>query len=332
MAPALIVEQLDQRGTVRSRVRLDAFPATIGRAYSNDVILDDPYVCPRHVRIAPDEQGSLVAEDLQSVNGLREIVRTNGRARVGEPVGHVPVRAGTLLRVGQTVLRFCDPDQPVPRTLRERAHGRGLRRHLTPMRVSVATCATAFGAFAANMYVGSYHGPSAADILGGSLGIMALLGAWSGVWALVGRVVSHSWRYLSHLALASAAAVGFMLLATATEWLVFFFPATSADALEFAVGTVLATALLAGHLAVAASMSPRRRWAAAAAVSGGVIALVALVALLDDDDDSEFTSDMSYPAVVKPVDPNWLRSVSVDEFMRAAAPLKGKVDSLAAKG
>lgn len=40
------VEVLGRTGEVAHRVGLVRLPATIGRAYDNDVIIDDPYVSP----------------------------------------------------------------------------------------------------------------------------------------------------------------------------------------------------------------------------------------------------------------------------------------------
>ena len=39
MERVVYVEIFDKRGGVKERIRLDAFPATIGRAYTNSVLL-----------------------------------------------------------------------------------------------------------------------------------------------------------------------------------------------------------------------------------------------------------------------------------------------------
>ena len=63
MAPLGYIEVLDAKGNVTERIGIDAFPITVGRAYSNHVVVDDPYVCPAHLAIEPDEQGRLIARD-----------------------------------------------------------------------------------------------------------------------------------------------------------------------------------------------------------------------------------------------------------------------------
>jgi hypothetical protein len=108
---ALILEVLDPRTReVRSRTRLDALPLVLGRGLDNDLVLDDPYVDPRHARIAADETGGLVLEDLGSLNGL---VAGDGLGRTHR----LPLRPRLEVRVGRTTLRFRDSAEPVPAAL-----------------------------------------------------------------------------------------------------------------------------------------------------------------------------------------------------------------------
>ena len=52
MAPLGYIEILDSKGNVVERTRIDSFPIHIGRAYSNEVVIDDAYVCPAHAQFA----------------------------------------------------------------------------------------------------------------------------------------------------------------------------------------------------------------------------------------------------------------------------------------
>ena len=64
------VEVLDGHGGVTARARLDRLPFLIGRGYGGDLVVDDPQICAAHVRVAADADGTVTAEDLDSVNGL----------------------------------------------------------------------------------------------------------------------------------------------------------------------------------------------------------------------------------------------------------------------
>ena len=45
------LEVLDRAGHVVQRIPVENQPVLIGRAYENDVILDDPYLSPVHLRV-----------------------------------------------------------------------------------------------------------------------------------------------------------------------------------------------------------------------------------------------------------------------------------------
>jgi pSer/pThr/pTyr-binding forkhead associated (FHA) protein len=72
-------------------------PVTIGRAEDSTITVDDDYVSTRHARLVP-RGDEWVVEDLGSTNGTYV-----DRQRV---TAATPVRAGTRVRVGKTVLEL----------------------------------------------------------------------------------------------------------------------------------------------------------------------------------------------------------------------------------
>src|SRR6185369_14452590 len=95
------------------RHRITALPLTVGRALTNDIILDDPYIDAEHARIVLGDDGVLRIDDLGSVNGLR----TNG-SKVDRVV---TVHAGDEVRIGRTTLRFRDVNELVAPALMDDA-------------------------------------------------------------------------------------------------------------------------------------------------------------------------------------------------------------------
>ncbi|HET7041188.1 MAG TPA: FHA domain-containing protein [Gemmatimonadales bacterium] len=83
------VEVLDHRGQVRTRHRIDAAPAIIGRGYGSDVLLDDPWLSPVHLRLFRELDGSLAVEDARSENGTW--------SPRGERVTALPIGPGVVL-------------------------------------------------------------------------------------------------------------------------------------------------------------------------------------------------------------------------------------------
>lgn len=64
------IEVLSRKHDVVSRQRATASTVTIGRAYDNDLVFDDPHMAAHHLRLARDDDGIWFVEDLGSINGI----------------------------------------------------------------------------------------------------------------------------------------------------------------------------------------------------------------------------------------------------------------------
>lgn len=320
---ALILEVLDARtGAVRTRLRLDALPLTLGRGYDNDLILDDPYADAHHARITRDDGGALVVEDLGSLNGI--VVPGSARR-----LARVRAHAGAEVRVGRTTLRFRDPAEPVPPALADAAEGAwtGARWLTTPWG-RVAAPAAAAGVIAVDSWLGSYERSSASDVFASTFGFAVLAVLWAGIWAVAGRVVAHRFHFLGHFAVLSAFAVAAVAYAVVAEWAAFLFPDDPVSTpLAVVAGLAGIAALVAGHLAHASALPRRRRWRAGLVTSGVLLVVGGAAALAEGD---RFSDVPEFSGVLKLVGARLVPAITVAEFGRVAAELKHEVDELAA--
>ena len=324
---ALIIEIVHPDGA-RTRHALNGTALSVGRALGNDVVLDDPYVDASHARLSLDESGALVVEDLGSVNGL---VSAEGRI-----FGRAVVRPGGVVRVGRTTLRVRDPNESVAPALLDRpaevvapiATSRATR-WLTSTPAMIGIAVLALVAFGLNAWLRSSGRSTSNSVVSSSLGFGALIAVWAGLWSLASRIIVHQFRFLGHLFVACAVALGGLAWGVADEWLEFFFP----DAGFISVlGTVallaLVGVLVAGHLSLTSMMPRRRQWKVAAIVAASVIAIGILSSLSKDD---SFSDVPKYPATLKPIAANLVPTQSIDQFERASKQLKDEVDQLAKK-
>jgi hypothetical protein len=346
MGRLVLVEILDAQGAVRQRVRLDHWPATVGRGYRAEVLLDDPYVSPEHVRLIDGDGEGVVAEDLESLNGIY----TGGGLRVRRVV----LEPGATLRVGRTILRFLSSDQAVTPPLLDCGAPPGAPRHpsgetlhagglaaparsggevasgsgwLADPRVQIAACGAAFVVSAANVYLDNYRRTAGPTAVTAGLGVFLLLGLWAGGWAFAGRVIRHRAAFLGHLAMASAVTVGLVAVSEVASWLSFLYPAgSSANAVETLGGIVLCVGLLSGHLALASRMPPSRRWRVAGTVTATAIAFALFVSYADG---KKFTTKMNYPSALQPLSAGWVPATSMADFIGGTRTLESQVDSLA---
>jgi pSer/pThr/pTyr-binding forkhead associated (FHA) protein len=320
MADQIIVEILDARGGVRSRARLDRFPAGIGRSYTNDVIIDDPYACPEHLQLVREEDGTLVVVDTGSINGTTEVGKRQNLVRV-------VVRPGLQLRIGRTQIRFRDPTQPVAATIPDKGLNaeRGfLGRPISAIVVSVVTVVL----FTILAWLETYESTTIEAETFGGLGVFLLIVAWAGLWSLASRMVLHRFNFLAHLTLAGLAVIGWEAMSGLNGWTSVVLPNSTVNDMFFVVVSLaIALGVLVTHLRLASRMAPWKRLTASVVVFGVIGALAALGTYAERQ---EFTTTLEYPSLIRPVSPSLVRAVSLDDFLERATDLREQVDTLAA--
>ena len=321
----MIVELLDRRGAVRQRVRLRAFPATIGRGYDNDVILDDRHVDVHHAQVTRNGLGGLVLLDQGSVNGL--IDPPSGRRS-----GQVPLQSGTEVRLGRTVLRFVDPSAPleaaVPLPTGPDDGGRGPATLLArPLWQAALILGTGL-LLGANRWLESTSRVRVSGLLGEALTSLLVVVVWAGAWALVNRITQQRFRFLEHLAIPCVVLATYVLATDAGEWLQFLVP-EGVDWDFMVAMIVLASAVwgLAAHLARVATISRPARWLWSMGVIGG---LAGIAALASDGDHREFGGS-SDEAPLKPLSARWIPTTTPARFLTRVEELKQEVDDLGSR-
>ena len=330
---SIVVEVIQPDGA-RARHRLNGAPLTLGRALANDIIVDDPYVDATHVRLTTESDGTVIVEDLESVNG---IVANDDRLS-----GRIIARPGDTLRVGHTTIRFRDPNESVPPALVDQASvaptvqtpaavaiPRSRRRFVTETSVGLVLLLAVMAAYAFNSWLGDSSRSSTNDATSVALGAAIGLSVWAGLWSIASRVIVHGFRFMGHIGVASAIVLAALLWSIIEAWLQFFFPDSLFDtATAYVVMLGLLAVLVAAHLALASTMPRRRQWRVGAIVAGVVVAVSSLAALTKDD---SFTDVPKFPAVVKPLSARFIPTKSIAQFENATREMKDEVDQLAKK-
>ncbi|MSP41351.1 MAG: FHA domain-containing protein [Deltaproteobacteria bacterium] len=318
MAPLGYIETLDAKGQVIERHGIEAWPLNIGRAYSNQIILNDAFVCPMHLALALNEQGKLLARDLDSVNGLHD----NADARIST----LELQSGTQFRIGHTTLRYCSIDHPLAPTALD---GREKVSRLVSPYAAIAVGLLALVMFGLESFMSSVARVKAINIISEPLPMIGTLLGWAGLWALASRIVVSRFHFPQHVTIAGSAVIGFTLLSLWAEWLEFFFPALPVlwSAALFGSGLILA-ALVYGHLGFASPLRRRSRLWTALIISG---LMIGMNGLNDYAARSKFSTVMDYNGILKPVDAGWVPAVSLEQFFTNSQKLKTELDNLARK-
>jgi pSer/pThr/pTyr-binding forkhead associated (FHA) protein len=319
VAPLGYIEILDGKGNVIERHGLESFPVSVGRAYTNQVIVGDPYVCPLHLTIAPDEQGRLIARDLDSVNGLRASAE-------GDRVATLEIHSGSHFRIGHTSLRYCSVDHPLAPTAVDRLE---LVSRLTSPYAAVAAGVLVLVALCLESFLSSIERVKAINIISEPLPIIATMLGWAGLWSLASRIVVSHFNFAPHVTIACAALLATSLLGVWSEWLEFFLPAIPILWLAGLLGYgVILAGLVFGHLGFASYLRSRSRLWAALAVS---IAVIGMNTISYFAARSRFSTVMEYTGVLKPIDASLLPATSVDQFVAGSLKIRSDLEGLALK-
>jgi hypothetical protein len=247
-----VLELLDRHGHVEERIAVNTRGLRIGRAYDNDLILDDVHVSPHHALIA-ESDGRCLLRDLNSVNGIRIDAPS-------QRVSEVVLDSERMFTLGLSQLRYRPLNAIVPEALplRERRH---LRRGMAWALCAPVACLAMFGLDA---QLDSYEAFGALKLLNAVMVPLVAMLLWAGVWALIARLLVQRLHFIGHLAVISLGLLFATIVENVTRLVAFAF------ALDVAVPWLLALGMCAtfvlilyGHLRIASRIRPRSALAAA---------------------------------------------------------------------
>jgi hypothetical protein len=307
------IEVLSRHGDVASRNRIASDDARVGRAFDNDVVVDDPHVAPHHVRIFRGEDGELVAEDLGTLNGLysEHGARRATRLSLAKEPG---------LRIGRTIVR-----------VRDGAHSVDPERLLTPPRAHARWAVGLGVALIALVLIVQWlnnTGEASANLaVLPILGIATAIAIWAGLWSMQSRLFLGQSRFAVHLRIALTVAIAIVVWDQLDDTLSFAF--ASRGIAEW--GGLGLWALLAGACYAHLRAIDTRHMNFA---MGLVVALVIAGAALQYLGRSESKKILGERATLGDLRPPAFRLVplaSADEFFNKAEGAKRRVDELRVK-
>ncbi|MGZ5035410.1 MAG: FHA domain-containing protein [Usitatibacter sp.] len=313
MGAVMWIEVLSRHGEVAARERIDAQEARIGRAFDNDVVIDDAHVAPHHLRIYRGEDGELVAEDLGTLNGL---FPEHGPKRVER----LSLAKEPGIRIGRTTLRVHDAAHPVP-----------AEKLLTPPRAHARWAAGLAGALLLALLVLQWLDltaePSVNLLLLPLLGFVTVVALWTSLWAMLSRIFFGQARFSLQLRIALTACIAFLAWDQLTETMAFSF--AWRDIAEYA-GLGAWAVLAATCYAHLRSIGPRHMRAA----MGLVVALVGAGAALQYLGKDEARKLLGQRATLGDLRPPQFRLVplaSADAFFKKAEGARISVDKARVK-
>ena len=303
---------------MRQAWRIERWPATIGRALDNDVVLTDPHVAAYHASIGVDDPG---APGRLAVHA--------GDTRNGLAVGRERLRAGetkTIVEDGR------DLDLSIGRTqLRLRLPGHALAPEMALAPVATReqrwwpTSVLALAVLA--LVLGNTWLDTDPDNLSRALAntvLTTLTGAvlWCGVWALLSKTFTRQGSFGWHLRVFTVASLAMIALSALPPLLAFSFSWPWLTDFSFvAVYAALATAVYFHLLAV----EPARERLMRAVVASGFAAAVAVSLWFNVQRTGRLGEEL-YMNHLFPPQLRAAKPVSVDRFIDGLAPAQAILD------
>lgn len=308
MEQVIWVEILSRHHDVIERHRCTGPEVRIGRGYDNDIVLDDPYVAPRHLRVFHGANGLLVAEDAGSASGLYTERGIAGR-------GSIVLDGNSILRIGRTWLRVRESQYEVaPEVI-----------SMPPTRVW-PSAGVLVGALLAIEAISLWLGETAEFKVSRYaiplLTILLVVSSWAAVWAILCRIFAGRLRFARHLMIALGGLLGFSLYNELAQYGAFAFSSRLISAYSD-VGMWFILALVCFYHLRTISLARLK-------LKGGVVAVLAAVAVaMQMLSQSERRLDYDPQGFVRRLEPPAIRLLppqNEDAFFADAKRLERRLD------
>jgi len=303
------VEILNASGDVQTRHKFSQLPIRLGRAYTNDIILDDPHTAAEHAVIEQDESGTLILRNLSSHNGIKI---------KGKHHTQVALNGDTLARLGHTHIRVRDNHYRVSDEITDITyHG----WHGWPLLACALLLITLVAV--SEFWLEDITEHKATDYITTVLQWILSAAAWAGMWALANRVFGGATNFGRHLLILSCGLVAldtshylYMILSFsfALEW-----PSLYKSHLPIAIVTIM----IYFHLRL---INTRKRnllkWLCLATAM-----TVAGLKLMNNYQSNNQYADKLYTSETLPPALRISRNHSLEEFEVSIATLKKEIDA-----
>ncbi|MDC0707772.1 FHA domain-containing protein [Stigmatella sp. ncwal1] len=305
---------------VQSRHRLERFPVTVGRGYTNDVILDDPKVSTKHLRIERTESGGFLVRDVGSRNGTF-------RLEPWAPLAELMLTPGARVAVGDTVLRFRGQNHAVETTWVSEAPVVPRRRFFEQPPLFMAALVSALVASALSEYLTSYDKTDWGELVYAVLLPATLSLFWAGAWSIASRIARRQFYFRAHGAIGSLTLLGFVCTPGILTVLGFSLSlGGSIQWLSLLGYSVLLTWCLFWHLRYVTRWDSRRLGAGVGVVVLGFGTLVQAQELLGNEG---FSTALDFPRTLLPSSLRLVPASTLEEFFQETADIQEQVDTLA---
>ncbi|MFZ6813949.1 FHA domain-containing protein [Undibacterium sp. Rencai35W] len=308
MSAPYFIEILARNGDVIQRHQVQTLPVRIGRAYDNDVILDDAHIAAHHAIIELNSEAQLCARDTGSLNGIIQAEKRQST---------IALNGNTVIRLGHTSIRIRDTSFTVAPEVPDRTRHTWegfvpgmIGTFLIALFAIYSTWQTDTKPLQAISYV-----QAIAYILGGGL-------VWSGLWAIANRLFAQHPRFGRHLFIFGAGITALTLLELGLSVIAYAFSLDWLSRYIVHLYVMAACTMLFFHLLTIKPHHPKRL----AGVSALLMLLSSSLILMSNEQKLGRLSGEAFMSVLLPPAIRISPDHSTDELMQNVSAMKAKLD------
>lgn len=312
MKPLAWVEVLDRHRDVASRHPVHTFPFKIGRAYTCDVVIDDPHVAGEHLEVNAVEEGGYHVKDMDSLNGMTTDAQRGKQSQAN-------ISPENVVRIGHTQFRIRPANFAV--AIEKHLHADSWFRRWSALLIAVPFLMLAYFNF---LWSGYDRAESYKLLLQPMLFGPPMVLVWVVFWSFVRRTHSVA-NFAAHTVIAC---FGFGTLLLIDEPLLdyvgfAFNSRTITEVLAMVLEPLVIGAMLYHHARLGSRSSRRKMGIVVATLTVACTVIFYVNDKLSDEND--FTN-MEYSRTVAPSGLLMVNGIGSEEFIAGAGRLKAKVD------
>ena len=293
-----------------SLYKLDAGDTTIGRAYDNDIIIDDPYVSPHQFRLVTDD-GDIRLEVVDEIN---PILVNN---KVSDETSFV-MKVGEILSVGKTQLQLLSEDTDVAKTKQQFMSKWPMLNRVGPMvailSLLIYSLLSSLLDFLQNSTDLEWREPAYMALF-----VVVIVVIWAAIWAVAGRIYKHQSHFFVQLLVTSIVGILFLFITPVVEFIDFQSNKAVVGIIAGYVVVFLFLFVLLKANMVIATNSLRTSLIAFACS----IFLVAIALATTQYSSDQFDFDrQNFPGTVKPPFAIFSKPVSIESYLESIGDIK----------
>lgn len=308
MSQAFFVELMTASGDVLQRYRFDNLPVRIGRAYDNDIILDDPYVAAHHAIVEQNQLDELTIRDLGSINGIK---RNHQRDTF------FVVDGNTSYQIGHSDIRIRLQDFVVPAEKMDLSDYRwdGWLASIIALLIIGLN-----GLF--TQWSQDFREQNFSEYLLALVGTFTAAAAWVGAWSLLNRLLSGRTRVGRHALIAAFGLLASSLWENLSSLIAYALSWESLATFTAHPGIIIGAITIYYHLmSIGVKHSERIKF-----YVGGLALFASVVVLVQNYQTSHYLRDKLYMSTIYPPAVRISEEITLDDLSKNIADLKQKAD------